>query len=96
MIEDSKPASQYHPAETKLFNGIIYSVLVPLNESRFSVVIGEGYEPLHEDVECKDVAPENHAELFERAHGHAQKIIQSGDPRLQPFIEKLNEKASTD
>jgi predicted phosphodiesterase len=96
MIEDSKPASQYYPAETKLFNGIIYSVLVPLNESRFSVVIGEGSEPLHEDVECKDLAPENHAELFARGHSHAQKIIQSEDHRLQPFIEKLNEKAGDD
>ena len=94
MTEDNKPAPQYHPVETKLFNGIIYSVLVPFNESRFSVVIGEGSEPLREDEECKDLSPENHVELFERAHSHAQKIIRSNDPRLQPFIEKLDEKPS--
>ncbi len=96
MTEDNKPASQYHPAETKLFNGIIYSVLVPLKASRFSVVIGEGSDPIHEEVECNDVAVENYAELFERAHSHAQKIIRSNDPRLQPFIEKLDEKPNND
>lgn len=92
MTEDNKPASKYHPTETKLCNGILYSVLVPINEPRFSVVIGEGYEPIQEDVECNDVDPQNYAELFERAHSHARKIIQSDDPRIKAFIEKLDDK----
>lgn len=89
MIDESK---QYHPTETKLCNGILYSVLVPINEARVSVLIGEGMEPIEEEIECPDLSPENHLELFERGHSLARKIIQSEDSRLKPIVKLMKEK----
>ncbi len=91
MTDDGK---QYHPTETKLCNGILYSVIVPLNEANFVVVIGEGIDPIMDEVECPDLSPEQHAEIFERAHSHARRIIQSEDPRLKPFVKILNKNSA--
>lgn len=50
------------------------------------MLIGNGLDAINEDVECNEVPAENHVELYERAHAYAQKMISSGDPRVEAAI----------
>ena len=80
-MSEKNNATEFYPTETKLFNGVLYSVDVARNTSRFIVLVGEGSAAVREEVECKDVTPENYGELFARGHAHAEKIIQTNNPR---------------
>lgn len=88
MVDEIK---KYRPAETKIFGGILYSVSVPINEAKLTLLIGEGTEPIYEELDFPDLSPDNYAELYKRGHQLARKIIQSEDPRLKPLFNMLNE-----
>lgn len=82
MTKDDNDIQESKPIETKLFYGIVYSVSVDVNASRFTVMIGEGDNSIQEEIDCPDIHPDNYTEIFKRGHLHAQKIIQSDDPRV--------------
>ena len=42
MANDEHQLYQYHPTETKIYNGVTYSGMVPTNQFQFTVLIGNG------------------------------------------------------
>ena len=69
--------NQDSPMETKLFGGISYSVDIHPGTTHVSVYIGQGEHAIVEQVECPDVSPDDHEELFRQGHQFAQRYIQN-------------------
>lgn len=86
----------YVELETKLFNGIVYSVALVKDSCSVHILIGEGTDAISEDITFVDVPAENHQELLNRGHSRAQQLIQSSDPHIEAMYKKIDKSGIDD
>lgn len=86
----------YIASETKLFNGIAYTLSIVKNLPSVHILIGEGKESIDDELRFTDVDANNHAELFSRGHARAQELIQSNDSRIAENYKKIDKSGIDD
>lgn len=87
---------EYSAVETKLFNGIAYSVSLVKDSSCVHILMGNGDEAIDEEISFPDVSPGDHGELFNRGHTRAQQLIQSNDLRIKAAYRKIDKSGIDD
>ena len=64
MASDIKNTEEYLKLETKVFNGIVYSMLVIVNASHVNMIVEEEDNSNQEEIHCPDIPADNNKEVF--------------------------------